>query len=154
MNRMHAVLERLVRVRLLPPLLLWTALLAPPLAQAYQVIVHPGTSARVMDRSRLQSIFGLRMDKWPNNQPIKVFVLADDAPLHREFVKTVLGIYPYQLRQSWDRLIYAGFAQAPYRVENEQEMLQRVGETPGAIGYVRGPVSGDRVNVLTIQERN
>lgn len=67
-------------------------------------------------------------------------------------MKTVLGIYPYQLRQSWDRLIYSGFAQAPFLVESEKEMLRRVAETPGAIGYVRGPVTGDKAHVLTVQE--
>lgn len=120
---------------------------------AFEVITHPKVLLSSIERPRLQSVFGLRLDKWPDNQLIKVFVLPDSDAAHSDFVKTVLGIYPYQLRQSWDRLIYSGFAQGPQVVANEQEMLKRVAETPGAIGYVRNVSYGDKVHVLTVLER-
>lgn len=140
-------------VRLFQAALYLCALAWAPGGHALEVIVHPGVITHSIERARLQNIFGLRIDKWPDNQAIRVFVLPDDAPAHGEFVKRVLGIYPYQLRQAWDRMIFSGYAQGPQVVANEREMLTRVAQTPGAVGYVRTLNSGDKVHVLTVLER-
>lgn len=134
-------------------LLFVPAIPLPAMSADFQVVTHAGTPGNTITRSHLRGIFGLRADKWPDNQPIKVFVLADNNPIHIGFVKSVLGIYPYQLRQSWDRLVYSGFAQSPTLVDNEQEMLQRIAETPGAIGYLREAIMGDKVHALSVLER-
>jgi hypothetical protein len=62
--------------------------------------------------------------------------LADDAPLHANFVKHVLGLYPRQLRRVWDRRTYSGTGQAPQQVGSMTEMLSKVANTPGAVGYL------------------
>jgi hypothetical protein len=102
-----------------------------------RVVPYAGSrsSATSLMRTELRDIFFARQTKWPNGDPIRVFVLPDRHPLHVRFSKEVLGVYPYQLRSTWDRILYSGTGVPPTVVNSVQELRKRVDETPGAIGY-------------------
>jgi ABC-type phosphate transport system substrate-binding protein len=84
----------------------------------------------------LREIFFMRLTSWPDGTPIRVFVLPDKHPLHVRFSKEILGVYPFQLRAAWDRLVFSGTGLIPHVVETIGEMRERVRGTPGGIGYV------------------
>lgn len=115
------------------------------------VIANLGRSQEAISRSALRAIFGMRLRSWRDNRPTRVFVLDDDHPLHETFSKKVLNIYPHQLRLAWDRLVYSGTGQAPVEVDSVQEMLERLKNTPGAIGYLPKSMVDDSVQVLDVQ---
>jgi hypothetical protein len=48
-----------------------------------------------------------------------------------------LGVYPFQLRSAWDRLVFSGTGVSPTTVETEEEMRARIESTPGSIGYTQ-----------------
>lgn len=109
----------------------------PGLAQAASVRVYDSEGrASKLSPAAIREIFFMRQRAWPDGTPIQVFVLPDDDPIHRRFAKEVLGVYPFQLRAAWDRLIYSGTGQAPIQVPSLREMAERLAHTPGAIGYV------------------
>jgi len=83
----------------------------------------------------VREIFFMRLSSWPDGSPIRVFVLPDDHPLHIRFAKEILGVYPFQLRSAWDRLVFSGTGVSPTLVESVEEMRSRIESTPGAIGY-------------------
>jgi hypothetical protein len=56
--------------------------------------------------------------------------------LHIRFSKEVLGVYPYQLRSAWDRILYSGTGVPPTVVESLEKMKTLIEETPDAIGYI------------------
>jgi hypothetical protein len=116
--------------------LLLIAILGAAPAAAADVIVHPGYPESDIARPLLRGVFGMRVRAWPDGTPIRVFVLEDAHPVHQKFVKSVLQMYPYQLRQNWDRLLYSGTGQPPISVVSEEELLRRVASTPGSIGYL------------------
>lgn len=116
--------------------LLAAVLLWPVSAPAVDVVVHATQPDNAVSRSLARGVFGMRVRAWPDGAPVRVFVLDDGQPLHEDFCKSVLQMYPYQLRQNWDRLLYSGTGQPPVVVTSEEEMLKRVAETPGSIGYV------------------
>ncbi|MCI0653719.1 MAG: hypothetical protein L0Y39_04500 [Methylococcaceae bacterium] len=87
------------------------------------------------NREQLREIFFARQTRWPDGQPIRAFVFPDQHPLHIRFAKEILGVYPYQLRAAWDRMIYSGTGIPPTVVENAEEMRSRIEQTPGGIGY-------------------
>lgn len=126
-------------------------LLISPSSFAADVIVHPSVSEKELARYVVRAVFGMRVLKWPNGVPIRVFVLDDTTALHIEFAKEVLDVYPYQLRQAWDRLIYSGTGQAPTQVSSEAEMVNRVATTPGAIGYVKNGKASEDVRILLVR---
>ena len=101
-----------------------------------ETIVNNDRSGLTIDRDTLRAIYTTRLRQWPDGRPIRVFVLPDDNPLHDEFCREQLGMYPYVLRDLWNRLEFTGTGLTPTLVRSEEEMRARVKDTPGAIGYV------------------
>jgi hypothetical protein len=61
--------------------------------------------------------------------------LPDNDELHKAFVKETLHMFPHQLRRTWNRMTYTGTGQPPITVYSVAEMLEKVKNTPNAIGY-------------------
>lgn len=102
---------------------------------AQSLITHAETGIRVLTRNEARLYMTMRLTEWPNGVPARVFVLPDNNPLHARICKTILGLYPYQLRRAWDRKVFSGTGQAPTTLASEIEMLEHVSSTRGAIGY-------------------
>lgn len=102
---------------------------------AQDLIVNDGIHVTTLTRNQARLYFTQRLKLWPEGTRVKVFVLPDDNPLHRSFCKKVLGLYPYQLRRVWDRMVFSGTGQAPTTVSTEARIIEGVASTPGAIGY-------------------
>jgi ABC-type phosphate transport system substrate-binding protein len=121
-------------------------------AGAAEVIANKGVPVSQLSVANARAIFGMRQVKWPDGTLIRVFVLPDNHPVHGAFCKERLNLYPYQMRQSWDRLVYSGMAQAPEEVASEAEMIARVAAIPGAIGYVsRVPGNNEKIRGLHVE---
>lgn len=128
-----------------------TSSLAGANEPAMIVITAPSSSENTIPRSTLRAIFGMRLHKWPDGTPVKVYVFSDDASAHAAFSKEVLQVFPHQLRQAWDRLVFSGLGQYPEQVSSAQEMLDKVASTPGAIGYLRANEVNQNVRILQIR---
>ncbi|MCX7192614.1 MAG: hypothetical protein NTY60_03175 [Proteobacteria bacterium] len=120
-------------------------------ARAAEMIAHPGVAIQTLTVNEARSMFGMRQLSWSSGLVVRVFVLPQQNSLHDVFCREVLNIYPYQLQQSWNRLVYSGTGQAPVEVASEQEMLARVAATPGAIGYVNKVKSNDTVHTISVR---
>ncbi len=105
-------------------------------ANAQTIVVNTTVPPTAISKTAVQAIFGMRMRTWPDDTPITVYVLKTSDPLHADFCKNVLGVFPHQLRRAWDRLVFSGTGQAPREVSSLNEMRERVAMTPGAIGYL------------------
>lgn len=92
----------------------------------------------------------MRLKEWPSGTPVTVFVLPDENPVHQDFIENLLQMMPYQLRRYWDRSTYTGFGQPPIEVATIEEMLERVKETPGAIGYIDTARDTEHVAIIAI----
>ncbi len=123
---------------------------AEQVASGPQIVVNPGIMAPDLTINGLRAMFGMRLQAWPDGTPVRVFVLADDEPVHVGFAKRRLSIFPHQLRRGWDRLVYSGIGQAPNRVGSIQEMRAKVASTPGGIGYLPTEMLDDTVQVVEI----
>ena len=121
-------------------------------ANAQELIVNNALAGTQISQKEARLIFTMRLRQWSaSNHTIKVFVLPDDSPLHGDFAKSVLGLFPYQLRRVWDRQLFSGTGQTPTTVSNEQEMLRRVASTPGAVGYAAKQPANPRVHVVEVR---
>lgn len=89
-----------------------------------------------LSRDELREIFFGRRSQWPDGEPMRVFVLPDQHPLHIRFAKDVLGVYPYQLRSAWDRMVFSGTGVPPAVVESVEQMQIQIEQMSGSIGYL------------------
>ncbi len=101
------------------------------------VVVHKETSVQTLSLKKLRAIFAMKLRYWEEDKPISVFVLAKDNPIHAAFCKRILNIFPNQLESVWYRQVYTGTGQAPIEVASESELIERVKNMPGAIGYIK-----------------
>lgn len=133
-------------------LFLWSllALLICPFDALAGVIVHAGVDLRSLSPASLRNLYTLRQTQWPDGQPVVVYVLPDNHPVHERFAKDTLGLYPYRLRQIWDRQSFSGMARAPIEVSSEAEMRTRVRATPGAIGYTSKDIPYEGIKTLRL----
>ncbi|MAM00418.1 MAG: hypothetical protein CL583_18410 [Alteromonadaceae bacterium] len=126
-------------------------LLAAGNSQAMEVITNTSVPISELSQLELRAIYTMRLDRWSSGSEIRVFVLPQKDERHQEFAKTVLQALPHQLQAVWYRLVYSGMGSAPTEVKSEQEMIERVSETPGAIGYVGKGNNVTNVQVIKIE---
>lgn len=119
---------------------------------AVQVVVNPSVETKDMSVEQIRRIFSMRQTTWSNDQAITVYVLSNQHQTHQIFSTKVLGMFPYQLDRIWNKLVYSGLGEEPIKVQSEQEMLERVSQKPGAIGYVMQPVNDNNVIVIKVLE--
>ena len=140
--------------RLASALLLPILLTLAPAARAQSdtlLVVHPAVAIEATSQNSARLMFSMQLRQWPDGQPLRVFILPDDDPVHRSFAKDRLGLFPRQLRRVWDRQLYSGTGQVPVTVSDQQEMQRRVAETPGALGYLSSEIKDDTVKALDIR---
>ena len=115
------------------------------------VVVNQQLKQDTISRHGLSAIFKMRLHKWKDNTPVTVFVLADNQPLHNVFCKTILNVFPHQMRRSWDRLVFSGSGQAPIQLNSKEEMIKMLSSTSGSIGYLRTSDIKEGIKILQIQ---
>ncbi|MCC5826320.1 MULTISPECIES: hypothetical protein [Alkalimonas] len=118
-------------------------------SQAVQVIAHPSVELKQLSPAQLRALFSMRQTQWPDGSAVRVFVLSSDHPLHQNFCKEQLRMFPYQLDNIWNRLSFSGIGTRPQLVSSEQELLQMIQLTPGSIGY--SSISAEDTGVRIIE---
>ena len=114
-------------------------------------VVNQQVQQDSISKHGLSAIFKMRLHKWKDGSAVTVFVLADDQPLHKAFCKTILNVFPHQMRRNWNRLVFSGSGQAPIQLDSTEEMINQLISTPGAIGYLRTSDIKEGIKVLRIQ---
>lgn len=135
-------------------ILVLTALLAcgQP-ASALEIVCNHDVPVTRMTTRELQAIFTMRLRSWPNGVPVRVFVLRDSSPIHIEFAKKVMDMFPYQLRRYWDKLVFSGTGQAPVELDTANQVYDHVISTPGAIGYLPPDLIDSRISIVKVSEQ-
>jgi hypothetical protein len=115
------------------------------------VISNSQQPVTILSLKELRAMFLMRLRTWPNGETVQVFVLRQEDPVHIQFCKDLLSVYPHQLQAGWDRLVYSGTGAAPVILETEQEMLNTIANTPGSIGYIQEDIPHANVKTITVQ---
>jgi len=124
--------------------------LSAPTPSIYPV-VNSALTQNSVSRNGLSAIFRMRLRQWQDGSPITVFVLRDNNPLHQQFCKQVLNVFPHQMRRSWNKLVFSGTGQAPVTVASKEEMVDKIASTPGAIGYLSDEDITEDIKILIIK---
>lgn len=117
-----------------------------------KIIAHIGVPLDALSAGQLRRIFSMRQTSWPDQQRIVVYVLNNEHGIHPSFSKHILGMFPYQLERIWNKLVYSGLGNKPIKVNNEQEMVEKIRQQPGAIGYVTYSVVDKGVKFIAVEE--
>ncbi len=114
-------------------------------------VINADNQQTAISRNGLSAIFKMRLLQWNDGTPVTVFVLADDNPLHRQFCKQVLHVFPHQMQRIWYKAVFSGSGQTPVTLKSVEEMKKKIATTPGAIGYLRVNDLDDAIKKLEIR---
>ncbi len=118
---------------------------------AVEVVVNKSVPLSTFSPEELQAIFSMQKRHWPGQRQIKVFTLPDTSQAHKDFVKHDLRMYAHQIRRIWDRMIYSGSGIPPVELSSEEEMIEKIANTPDAIGYLTDkPDDHEDIRVVTV----
>jgi len=116
-----------------------------------EIVVNQSVPIQQLSLNKTRAIFTMRQQYWPNGEKIKVFTLADNHPVHHLFTKSQLNMLPHQLRRVWDRIIFSGMGGVPVKVNSEEEMLDKIANTPNAIGYLSREPKNEKIRLFIVQ---
>ena len=102
-----------------------------------------------LDLKDIKKIFLGKKMYWDDNTKITLFILSK-SPAHVEFVKKYLNKSENQFTNYWKQLLFTGKGMLPHRVI-EEEMIARVKETEGAIGYISANLATEDVIILKLK---
>ena len=117
-----------------------------PIALATEIVVNKSVSTAGFSTAEARAIFAMQKRFWQNNKQIKVFVLPDNNPVHKDFVKNILHMFPHQIRRVWERMTFTGTGAAPIMLDSEQEMIDKIANTPDAIGYLNSVPKNENIH--------
>ncbi len=138
---------RTFRIISILALLLLICLAAPGHAQTV-VIVNTSVSARNLGSKELMDIYTLNLSRWDDGSRITVFDLK--AGKAKESFHEHIGMSEEELKKIWLRKQFTGKARPPRSVPSEEDVVDLVAGTDGAIGYVseKSLKSGKNVRIV------
>ena len=120
-------------------------------SSAIDIFVNSSVPEQQYSISDIRAIFAMKKSYWSDGTRVQVFVLPDNDPLHRNFTKFRLNMFPHQFRRIWDRLIFSGTGRAPHEIKSMEEMLEKISNTPGAIGYLNKQPDNKNIRILNYE---
>lgn len=111
---------------------------APARAQdeSFQVVAHPSVSAPDISQQALRQIFLKRKTRWDDGSRILPVDQEFDRPVRSSFSEDVLGRSADAMQTYWQAQIFSGRALPPTVLDDDEDVLNYVSSTIGAVGYV------------------
>lgn len=114
------------------------------------VIVHPSSNVSSISKSELGKIFLGKASEFsaggkaiPINQ-----ILASST--RKEFDSNILNKSEAQIKSYWSRQLFSGEGTPPDEVNGDLDMLQKISQTPGSIGYIDSSALNDGVKAVQV----
>jgi ABC-type phosphate transport system substrate-binding protein len=126
--------------------------LAPVVAAGQvAVIANPSVPIETIDERGLLDLYTGEVKMWSNGGTV---VLVDLKPKNevKESFYGYLGMRPSRMKSIWLKNMLAGAGDPPKAFDSEEELLQHVASTPGAIGYVSLSRARAASGVVTLVE--
>ena len=130
------------------------AVLIPIVAKASSaeiaVIANPSVPVTHITSAQLLDLYAGDVKEWSNGAPVIVLDLKSKSVTKDTFYK-YLGKSSSRMKSIWMKNMLSGEGQPPQAQETEQDVLEKVAKTPGAIGYVnRTLVTADVIELVVI----
>ncbi|MFO7445547.1 MAG: substrate-binding domain-containing protein [Ignavibacteriaceae bacterium] len=111
------------------------------------IIANKSVSDGSVSVSKLTDIYSLRAKAWSNGNAIILFTHKSDNASTGKFFSAI-GKSSADMKKVWMKLQLTGEGQAPEALGSDDEVLNKVASTPGAIGFVDAGKVNDKVKVL------
>jgi len=114
------------------------------------IIANDDGAVGSLERELVKKIFLGKKTQWDDGCKVFPAIRKNDR-IHREFLKSVVMKSPAQYRTFWKQAIFTGTGRPPKLFATEEELIDYVAETKGAIGYIDAATPYEGVKVLSIR---
>jgi ABC-type phosphate transport system substrate-binding protein len=141
-----------LRTGLVAALLLWALGSPAPAGEgAYRIVVNPANPATALQRAELARLFMRKASAWPDGTPAAAVDQPRTAPVRSAFSRDVHNKDVDSVVAYWSTMVYAGREMPPPVRKSDQEVLDFVRQTPGAVGYVSADAEVAGVKVIALR---
>lgn len=117
------------------------------------VIAHKSVPEDSIKKNELLDFYTGDIKKWSNGVPVVVLDLKLKCEAKNMFYK-FLGKSSSRMKSIWLKKMLSGEGDPPKSLKSEEEMLNKVASTPGAIGFVsQTKVSREVKTLILIQKK-
>jgi ABC-type phosphate transport system substrate-binding protein len=111
------------------------------------VIANKSVSENSITNDKLADIYLSKTKTWDDGSRIVRFTCKTDNDISGKFFSTV-GKSHADMKKLWMKLQLTGAGQAPDALGSDEETINVVSSTPGAIGFIDAKKVNDKVKVL------
>ncbi len=113
------------------------------------VIAHKSVPIDKIKKSELLDFYTGDIKKWINGDKVIVNDLKPKGEVKKIFYK-FLGKTPSRMKSIWLKNMLSGEGDPPEALKSEEEMLQKIAATPGAIGFLSHTKVDNNVKTLIV----
>lgn len=126
-----------------------TILAAKVTAAEVAVIAHRSVPVAEISPSELLDVYTGDIKEWSNGEQIIVTDLKPKNDVKTAFYDFI-GKTSSRMKSIWMKNMLSGEGQPPQAFDSEEELLEKVATTPGAIGYIDASLLNNDVITLAI----
>jgi ABC-type phosphate transport system substrate-binding protein len=146
-----------MRARLLASALLAVLATAPPARGGEEprfiVVVHPSNAAPSIARKQLADLFLKKVTRWSDGTTVHPVEPPEGSLARAYFLSDVMGgRSAFAMKVFWNKRVLSGRDVPPIEKPSDEEVVQYVRATPGAVGYVLAATPTPRVKVLRLTD--
>lgn len=112
------------------------------------VIANKGVTSSSLSKDQLQRIYLGKLSRWENGDKVNFCLIKSD--LMENFCQQYLGQSAMNYLKHWKKLVFTGKGSMPPFYEKDEDVIQFVAETKGAMGFVSAGANTDSVKVISI----
>ncbi len=113
------------------------------------VIAHKSVPVDTIKKTELLDFYTGDIKKWMNGDKVIVNDLKPKGEVKKIFYK-FLGKTPSRMKSIWLKKMLSGEGDPPEALKSEEEMLQKIAATPGAIGFLSHTKVDNNVKTLIV----
>jgi len=112
------------------------------------IIGHPDSDTGTLDIQKVRKLFLGERKAFPSGIHATPINHVAASPDRKEFFSLVLSMPESSYKRHWKRKISVGAGHSPNELGSHREVLQKIANTPGSIGYINADKVDDSVKVL------
>lgn len=121
------------------------------LAQEFTVIGNE-TGSQSYSGMELRNVFKPRNSIWPNGRPVVIVLPGTTSSIRNQVAKEVYNSSFVAMQKYWLSLVFQGRFNAPVILNTDEETINFIRKTPGAIGFVQDPAQVPPALIIRIKD--
>ena len=114
------------------------------------IIANQNVSETTVTTKDLQEIFLGKRVQWKDSSAIHP-VTVKDSKFHKAFLRHYVNRSSAKWNAHWKRMVFTGNGTPPKQFATQQELLDYVANTAGAIGYIDSETPVEKVAIIEVQ---